>query len=243
MNAIVTAWLVLAAATPSPTPTATPTLTPIPPISILINKGSTGATRGQTLSDVARHIKLRTPDGESVVLDNDAVRRLAQGVELTSGAPASALPRVAPSSALDEARKANWQRAYADAVNRIPALEKRVAELQGEAARLQRNFYSWDDPVHRDAVIKIAWDKALADLAAAQQELEAARNGPEAVLAAADREGALPGWFREPVPTAAPTRRPRREPTPDPGVSPDATPTPRRPPTATPYKRDRETRR
>ncbi len=233
MSALAWAGLLLAAATPTPTPTPTPV--PTSPIGILLNKGgSTSAPRGQSLAEVARHIKLKLPADQPRRLDNAAVKSLAEGVQLTTAKPAHSSGQSSLASGFDESRKRYWQQAYAEARARIPAQEKHVADLQSEAARLQQDFYRWDDPAYRDGVIKPAWDRALAQLAEAKKELEALRKGPEVVLAAADREGVPPGWFREPLPPARAGRvqpRPPQE-TPPPGT----TPTPRRPPTPTPIR-------
>lgn len=234
MSALTCAWLLLAAATPSPTATPTPSPSPTPPISILLNKSvADTAPRGQNLSDVARQVKLRLPADQPRRLDNAAVKRLAEGVELTttkariSGSVASA-----GSDRLDEARKKYWQQEYANALAATANLERRVTELEGEVGRLQQDFYRWDDPAYRDGVIKPALDRALQRLAEAKKELESSRDRPQEVKARAEREGALPGWFREPLPTPGaqvppPSRYTESAP---PGVTPspvrDATPTP-----------------
>ena len=89
-----------------------------------------------------------------------------------------------------------WQQRYRDAVSRVAALEAEIKRLEGEAARLERDFYAIDDPAQRDGVVKPAWDQALNDLRRAKADLAEARNKPEQVLEAARRDGALPGWFR-----------------------------------------------
>lgn len=234
MNVLLTGLLLLAA-TPTPSPSPSPTA----PISLLINKGG-GATvpRGQKLSDVAKHIKLNLPADQPRRLDNSDIQRLSAGVQLTTAKAQEGGPAQPPLD-LDESRKRYWQKRYQDAIKRSQEADARVAALQSEVARLQRDYYSRDDPAQRDGVIKPALDKALADLAAAQAQQEAAHEQPDAVLAAGHREGALPGWFRDPLPTE--TAAPRREgsaaeqaPPPPPG----ATPTKRRPPTPTPIPPD-----
>lgn len=236
MMALVSAWLVLAAATPPPTATVVPSPAPTAPINILMNKGgTTNAPRGQNLSEVARHIKLKLPPDKARRIDNEAVKELAKGVELTTSKASGPTGGVTMTSGFDESRKEYWQKAYASAVARIPELEKRVADLESEAARLQRDFYARDDPFYRDGVIKPAWDKALAQLAEAKKELESARGGPDQVLDAARREGAEPGWFREPVAPARPAR-PRASTASETPPPPGTTPTPRRPPTPTPIR-------
>lgn len=235
MSALTCAWVVLVAATPPPTVTPVPSPVPTSPINILLNKsGSTGVPRGQSLAEVARHIKLKLPADQPRRLDNAAVKSLAEGVQLTTAKPSGASGRIELPGGVDESRKKHWQQAYADSLARIPAQERRVAELESEAGRLQQDFYRWDDPAYRDGVIKPAWDRALAQLAEAKKELESLRKGPEVLLAAAEREGVPPGWFREPLP---PARAGRARPTvvEEPPV-PGTTPTPRRPPTPTPIR-------
>lgn len=234
MSVLLTGLLLLAA-TPTPSPSPEPTA----PISLLINKGGgAGVPRGQKLSDVAKHIKLNLPADQPRRLDNSDVARLSAGVELTTAKAQEGTP-VPPPRNLEESRKRYWQKSYQDALKRSQDADARVAALQSEVARLQRDFYSRDDPAQRDGVVKPALDKALADLAAAQAEQETARKQPDLVLAAGQREGALPGWFREPLPTetSAPRRagpQPEQAPPPPPG----ATPTKRRPPTPTPIPPD-----
>lgn len=234
MNVLLTGLLLLAA-TPTPSPSPAPTA----PISLLINTGGGASVpRGQKLSEVAKHIKLNLPADQPRRLDNSDIQRLSAGVELTT-AKAQEGDSAPPMRNLEESRKRHWQKSYQDALKRGEAADARVAALQSEVARLQRDFYSRDDPAQRDGVIKPALDKALVDLAAAQAEQETARKQPELVLAAGQREGALPGWFREPLPTetAVPRRgAPQGEQVPPP--PPGATPTRRRPPTPTPIPPD-----
>lgn len=228
MSALACAWVLLAAATPPPTATPLPSPTATPPINILLNKGGTAAmSRGQSLADVARHIKLRLPADQPRRLDNAAVKSLAEGVELTTtkGGGSGLSGGTGRVRDLDESRKSYWQQQYANALARAAAAEKRVAALEAEAARLQQDFYRWDDPAYRDGVIKPAWDRALQQLAAAKKELEEARQAPQDVMARAEREGALPGWFREPLPTPAVWVPPPLPPSSE-SAPPGSTPTP-----------------
>jgi TolA-binding protein len=215
-----------AAAPPSPTPTATP------PINILrANPNSTGAVPTGSLADFAKRIKLKLPEGQPRVLTNESVKQLAEGIELTTTIGGGPLPRAVGRSD-QEGKKAMWQQRYRDAVSRVATLEARIKRLEGEANRLEQEFYARDNPVERDTQIKPAWDKALADLQAARDDLADARKRPDEVLNAARRDGALPGWFRgieEGAPEAPAPRQgsaasagaqARPEPTPTPTVTP-----------------------
>jgi hypothetical protein len=213
-----------AAMTPTPTPTASLTI-------LLARPNSQSAMPSGSLSDIAKTIKLKLPEGHPRVLTNESVKRLAEGVELTTTIGGGPLPP--PVAVTQESeKKAMWQQRYRDAVERVAHLEEDVKRLDSEASRLEQEFYAHDDPAQRDAVIKPAWDKALADLQQARADLAEARGGPDKVLNAARRDGALPGWFRgldqggapvsqqaAPLPTPA-TERPQPTPTQPPRAKP-----------------------
>ena len=220
----------LALAAPPATATPTPSPAPTPAITVLLAKPGAEAAppRGGSLSDVAKKIKLRLPADRPRMIDNDAVRELSEGVELTTSsapAPVSAAGKPGASPAGADAKKAMWQQRYVAALQRVAQLEAEVKRLESESNRLQTEFYAHDDPAQRDGVIKPAWDRALADLQKARVELEHARSEPEDVLNEARRDGALPGWFRgldqqvssSPVPARPalpePTPTPRHRPT------------------------------
>ncbi len=199
----------LLAAPPTATPTPQPLSTPAS-ISILRDSGSAESSpRGQSLAEVAKSIKLRMTPGARV-LDNSSVRALAEGVELTTAKPAPGTdgragegrPRGRRGS--DESQQRFWQEKYQSARARAAFLETEVQRLDALAKDLERKFYAWDDPAYRDGVIKPSWDKAVGDLRAAKAALEESRSAPEQVIEDAQRDGALPGWFRGlPEPTAA----------------------------------------
>ncbi len=224
-----TAFLGLLAllAAPPPTPTATPTATP--PINILLSKPNSGSpVSAGTLADFAGKVKLNLPEGGPRVLTNESVKQLSEGIELTTSVGGGPAPLTAGASR-DDGKKAMWQQRYRDAVSRVAGLEAEIKRLETEVAGLEQAFYAHDDPFERDGKIKPAWDKALADLRAARSELEEARKGPDEVLNAARRDGALPGWFRglDQSPAASPpTIAPGGLVAPPP-PEPTATPTPR----------------
>jgi hypothetical protein len=207
---------------------APPTPTPTPRLNILLSRSSSEAA-GPTgsLSDVAKRIKLKLPEGQPRVLTNQTVKQLAEGVQLTTtqGNGGAAYPPAG--EAQENPRKAMWQQRYWAAVSRVAELEAEVKRLEGEASRLETDFYAHDDPAQRDGVIKPAWDRAVADLSKAKSDLAEARGKPEEVLNEARRDGALPGWFRGlDQPGAAPPPAPARG-----GAAPgQKRPTPGRPP-------------
>ena len=207
---LITLLAVSAEPTPAPTPTAAPEATPTPPINILLKRqASTDApASGQDLSQVAKKIKLKLPAGETRRIDNDAVRQLAQGVELTQVkvSPKELSPAGGPQEGPreDETKQRFWVSLYQQARGYVKGLEQLVPKLEGDIGRLRTAFYSTDDPARRDQVIKPAWDKAMTDWDQAKRDLEGARGLVDKVSEAARRDGALPGWFRglpEPEPT------------------------------------------
>ena len=221
--------LAVAVASPAEEPSATPTPAAKAPINILLSRpDSEPAPRGNSLAEVAKHIKLKLPANLPRVLTNASVKQLAEGVELTTGTVGPAGPHggaaFVPSGGSEEAKKTKWQQRYRAAVERVRTLEADVKSLETKVAVLERDFYSRDDPVYRDSTIKPAWDKALSDLQKARADLETALKQPDEVLNAARRDGALPGWFRgldeaAPSPTSAPPvqqGRPAQRPTPRP---------------------------
>ncbi len=220
---MITALLVLAvaAATPAPTPFATPS------IRILLAKpGEEAPARGDSLADVAKRIKLKLPANHPRVIDNEAVKQLSEGVELTTTlAPTGAAAGGVGTERGEERKKSIWQQRYRAAVERVRRLEADVKDLESRANGLEQEFYAHDDPVYRDSTIKPAWDKCLTDLAKAKADLEDARKEPNDVLNAARRDGALPGWFRGLDESSRPANR---------GVDHSAAPAPRLRPVATP---------
>ena len=182
----------------APPATPTPAVLATPAAAVLRAKDSTapGPGSSDSLAAAAKRIKLRLPADHPRVINNDTVRQLSEGVELTTSKATQPAGSTAAPPSNTEGRKAVWQRRYVDALARVARLEAAIARLQSEANLLQTNFYATDDPARRDGVIKPAWDKALADLKAAEKELESARGDPDRVLDAARRDGALPGWFR-----------------------------------------------
>ncbi|OFV81598.1 MAG: hypothetical protein A2Y78_12190 [Acidobacteria bacterium RBG_13_68_16] len=187
--------LVLVAAQAAAPPSATPT--PTPRLNILLSRpGSEVTAPTGSLADVAKRIKLKLPEGQPRIITNDNLKQLSEGVELTTAKGVAGTGYAPVGQGPADQKKAIWQQRYREAVTRVAALEADIKRLEGEANRLEREFYAHDDPAQRDGVVKPAWDKTVANLRKAQADLAEARNKPEQVLEEARRNGALPGWFR-----------------------------------------------
>ncbi|HYN21089.1 MAG TPA: hypothetical protein VE078_09025, partial [Thermoanaerobaculia bacterium] len=100
----------------------------------------------------------------------------------------------AAATALEEAK---WRAAAQSARERARVGKGEVERLGAEAAKLETDFYQWDDGQYRDNVIKPAWDKTKQDLEAAKAELAAAEKDLAELPEKARKAGALPGWLRE----------------------------------------------
>jgi hypothetical protein len=195
--------VLLAGAPQAPTPLPTPRAAAA---GATMGKAAT-APRGKSLAEVARGVRLQFPQGESkVVITNETLKSLGAGVELTTGTavppPASAAD-AGETSSVDAQKKAYWQDRYFAARSEADSLAAEETRLTSEVARLEREFYSRDDPYQRDNVIKPAWDEAVLKLRDLQRRLPAARKAPDDIANEARRAGALPGWFREAPPPPA----------------------------------------
>jgi DNA repair exonuclease SbcCD ATPase subunit len=100
---------------------------------------------------------------------------------------------VDPSAAEEE----KWRGVARDTRQRVADAQDRVARLEGETKKLENDFYSWDDGLYRDNVIKPAWDKKREELETARRDLEAAEKDLADLPEKARKAGALPGWIRE----------------------------------------------
>lgn len=97
-------------------------------------------------------------------------------------------------TAADEAywreRVLRIRQSWREAIDRIEALERRIAALR-------QDFYAEDDPFYRDSQIKPAWDRALEELEASRRRARLAEEDLALALEEGRRGGALPGWLRE----------------------------------------------
>ncbi len=193
--------LVLLAATPTATPT------PAPSLDLLRGAKAQEAAKPGSLSAVAKGVKLRLPEGESRVLTNDSVRKLSEGVELTTAIPyeAPAVSRV--SGGASDASRELWQQRYQYARWQAARLDREITRLEGEVAGLQTQFYAVDDPFVRDGQVKPQWDAALGALREAKAQQAAVNAKPAQIVEQARRAGGLPGWFRG-LPEPDPDRPP-----------------------------------
>jgi hypothetical protein len=206
--------LFLAGAAVAPPPTPTPVaLTGKMTSSSMSMRAGESSLHGRSLAEVAKGVKLRFPSSSKpTVITNDSLKALGAGAELTTAAPVPAAQESASSPSSYERqmteKKAYWQDRYFSAQQQIKDLEAQQKRLAADAARLERDFYSRDDPYQRDNVIKPAWDETVTKLRDVEHRLEGARSAPDAIANDARHDGALPGWFREappvrPTPSAA----------------------------------------
>jgi hypothetical protein len=93
--------------------------------------------------------------------------------------------------------EAEWRAAAKSARERVEEGKRLVQQFTAEAAKLESDFYSWDDGQYRDNVIKPAWDKKKEELEAAKKELALAEKDLADLPEKARKAGALPGWLRE----------------------------------------------
>ena len=151
---------VLLAAQAAASPSATPT--PTPRLNILLSRpGSEMTAPTGSLADVAKRIKLKLPEGQPRIITNDRPQAALRGRRADHHEGCRGLRRYAPvGQATGDQKKAIWQQRYRGAVLRVTALEAEIKRLEGEANRLEREFYAHDDPAQRDGVIKPAWDRA-----------------------------------------------------------------------------------
>jgi len=195
-------------AVPSPTPTPRPRLS-----------GGFGRPRAAPASSpqVGESPSGPRPEKAGVVIRNDTlVTSTQKGKVSTSGGalvtttpqPASrtsaaevplattGTPTPDPSSPA-EASEAEWRAAAKSARDRVEQGKSLVRQFTAEAAKLESDFYSWDDGQYRDNVIKPAWDKKKEELETAKKELALAEKDLADLPEKARKAGALPGWLRE----------------------------------------------
>lgn len=194
--------VVFAADEPSPTPTPR-------------------ATRGQSLTDVAKDKKLKGDmaggSGGSIVITNENLSDYASKGGLTTANPgkkpagrgvhAGANVSVVDSETSEQnKRKHYWQRKYLQQLDRIASIKSQIKDLDLEIPALWNEFFARDDPMYRDGVIKPKIDRSLVR----REELANLLQEEEPKLAKikeeARQDGAEPGWWRN---ITEPTPRPQ----------------------------------
>ena len=213
---VIAALLVGHAAGGSEKPTPTPTPRP---------------SGGQSLNEVAKDKELKgKEDGQPIVISNENLSDYSEKGELTtpheSGKPSTARRPVRggavsggtavrvvdandPSIQENELRR-YWRGKYEQELNRLEALQRLANQLDSEIPGLWRDFYSRDDPMYRDGVIKPRLDAALQERERLEEQIREAEPRLNQIKEDARKAGAEPGWFRGlSVPTpAGPTPTP-----------------------------------
>jgi hypothetical protein len=146
----------------------------------------------------------RTP----IVIDNETLRKYANQGRVTSvERPSSSRASGAGVTALgggmgkdssneDAAKRRYWRELYQQQLNLVRSLEQQIEILDREIPGLWRDFYSRDDPMYRDGVIKPKLDEALARRDRIEEQLGEERERLPKIREDARRDGAQPGWFR-----------------------------------------------
>lgn len=124
----------------------------------------------RSLGEVAKNIKLRLPEGTRK-LDNEAVKKLGEGVTLS--APKTAKPK-APTDV------ASWQKRYQEARARVKGLELFLEKAKGNAAPAAGTPEA--------AILERSIRRA-------ESELEIMRGAPEQVVREALAAGGQREWF------------------------------------------------
>ncbi len=179
----------------------------------------------QKLAEFARTMKLTRPAPASgsasppIHITNKNLVFLADGVNLTEvttklDPPINAEPSetgapgvlhgdlVTPTGTDDSQAVANvkreyWRNRYLAAKQELRDAESDLTFLDEEIPRLWTLFYSTDDPAYRDRVIKPKLDDAINRRETAVVRIEEKRSALPKILTDAQKDGALPGWFRD----------------------------------------------
>jgi hypothetical protein len=170
-----------ASATPSDTaPTSAPGKPARP------GEKSTVSITNETLVTDPSKGKLSTSQGTPAVA-RPAARTVSSEVPFSAG----------PTPEAASAEETKWRTAARTARERVETLKARVTQYEGEAAKLESDFYAWDDGQYRDGVIKPAWDRKKEELEQARKDLAEAEKELADLPEEARKAGALPGWLRE----------------------------------------------
>ncbi len=183
----------LIAAGDEPTPTPTPAPTPSPTAGSETAAGEQAAAKGEPPRN--------TP---GIVISDQNLAELAAKGHLTmvtgTGAAqgdAGAAPGPPPANPSEERAREYWRGRYAEQKALIQSLKSEIADLDVRIPGLWNQFYTWDDPVYRDGVIKPDLDAAINKRKELEQRLVTEEPKLNGILSEARQAGALPGWFRD----------------------------------------------
>jgi hypothetical protein len=194
---------------PTPTPTSRPRLsggfgkpraTPAPTPAVAANPAGSEVVRA------AGEKRGALAGKPGVSITNETLITDPSKGKLTTSQTAPAAPKPAAAPAAGEApaaepslsaEEAKWRAAARSARERVESLKELVAQYEREAAKLESDFYAWDDGQYRDGVIKPAWDRKKEELEQARKDLTTAEAELTDLPEKARKAGALPGWLRE----------------------------------------------
>ena len=179
----------------------------------------------QKLAEFARHMRLTRPapaTGAAVPpihITNKNMVSLADGVNLTEvttkpepptnpdspepdvaavlGEDLATQPTTQDSQAVANVKREYWRNLYLAAKQELRDAESDLTFLDEEIPRLWTLFYSTDDPAYRDRVIKPKLDDAINRRETAVFRIEEKGSALPKILTDAQKDGALPGWFRD----------------------------------------------
>ena len=209
--------LISASGIGSPAPKATPTPTPQPrklsggfgrvdPDAVITPAVAETPAPGRSLAETVEKARKRKEQKAAVTITNETLvtdpkkGRLTTSVPRpTSPAPTPGLEQLAPTPAVPDEASAEvyWRERMHSARSRVEELRERIRRFEGESKKLENDFYSWDDGMYRDGVIKPAWDQKREELETARRDLEQAEKELSELPEKARKAGALPGWLRE----------------------------------------------
>ncbi|MDY7096115.1 MAG: hypothetical protein SX243_24335 [Acidobacteriota bacterium] len=147
-------------------------------------------------AEAERRRRSRETDREPIaVITNDNLKELGEGVELTFVEEDPDAAAEAADVTDREAAEAYWRDRIYEARLALRQAVDEKAEVEEEAARLRRRFYSEDDPFVRDGRIKPEWDRALDRLRELDRDILAHRLEVDSLLEEARAADAEPGWL------------------------------------------------
>jgi len=161
----------------------------------------------KSLSDIAKSKQLKGGEkGEPIVITNENLPDYASQRELTT-ATQDQKPALRPvhgagtavrssNHGAEAERMRYWQARYQRQIELVASLKQQIAAFDYQIPGLWRDFYSWDDPMYRDGVIKPKIDQAIKDRDALEVKLQKEEPRLKEIKEAARQDGAEPGWFR-----------------------------------------------